>query len=96
MPAGRRRAWPISWWIRNNSEAIIPDFSKPDPLVTFTTSDIAFTYGSKWKQRYFKKVGDDYFPLPAQWDVTQKIWRPYAALHGGARYGLVGLLLPGR
>jgi hypothetical protein len=28
-------------------EAIIPDFSKPDPLVTFTTSDIAFTYGSK-------------------------------------------------
>ena len=51
-------------------EVIIPDLSKADPLLTFTRDDIAFVYGSKWKQRYFKKVGDDYFPLPAQWDVT--------------------------
>ena len=63
-------------------EAIIPDLSKPDPLVTFTRNDIAFTYGSKWKQRYFKRVGDDYFPLPAQWDVTHKIWRPYMVAPG--------------
>ena len=34
-------------------------------------------YGSKWKQRYFKKVGDDFFPLPAQWDVTHQVWRAY-------------------
>jgi predicted CXXCH cytochrome family protein len=58
-------------------EAIIPDFSKPDPLVHFSTNDIAFVYGSKWKQRYFKHIDGDYFPLPAQWDVTHKIWRPY-------------------
>ena len=58
-------------------EVILPDFSKPDPLLTFTTADVAFVYGSKWKQRYFKKVGDDYFPLPAQWDVTNKVWRAY-------------------
>ena len=58
-------------------EAIIPDLSKPDPLLTFKKEDIAFTYGSKWKQRYFQKVGDDYFPLPAQWDVTNKVWRAY-------------------
>lgn len=58
-------------------EAILPDFSKPDPLLTFTAADVAFVYGSKWKQRYFKKVGDDYFPLPAQWDVTNKVWRAY-------------------
>ncbi len=45
-------------------DAIIPDFSKPDPLLTFTRDDIAFTYGSKWKQRYFKQVGDDYFVFP--------------------------------
>ncbi len=57
--------------------AIIPDFSKTNSLVTFSTNDIAFVYGSKWKQRYFKKVGDDYFPLPAQWDVTHKSWKPY-------------------
>jgi predicted CXXCH cytochrome family protein len=57
--------------------AIIPDLSKPDPLVTFTKDDIAFVYGSKWKQRYFKKVGSDYFPLPAQWDIVNKTWRKY-------------------
>jgi mono/diheme cytochrome c family protein len=55
---------------REHPDAIIPDFSKPDPLLTFTKDDIAFVYGSRWKQRYFKKVGNDYFPLPAQWDVT--------------------------
>jgi predicted CXXCH cytochrome family protein len=58
-------------------EAVIPDFSKPDPLLTFTLNEVAFTYGSKWKQRYFKKVGNDYFPLPAQWDVTHNQWRAY-------------------
>jgi predicted CXXCH cytochrome family protein len=58
-------------------DAIIPDLSKPDPLLTFTKDDIAFVYGSKWKQRYFTKVGDDYFPLGAQWDVTHKQWRRY-------------------
>jgi len=58
-------------------EAIIPDFGKADPLLTFGKDQIAFVYGSKWKQRYFTKVGDDYFPLGAQWDVTHKQWRRY-------------------
>ena len=40
---------------REHPDAIIPDLSKPDPLLTFTKEDIAFVYGSKWKQRYFKK-----------------------------------------
>jgi predicted CXXCH cytochrome family protein len=64
---------------RVHPDAILPDLSKPDPLVKFTLNDIAFVYGSKWKQRYFKKIGDDYFPLPAQWDVTHKKWLPYLA-----------------
>ena len=67
---------------KQHPEAIIPDLSKPNPLVTFTKDDIAFTYGSKWKQRYFKKVGDDYFALPAQWDVANKVWRPYKPAKG--------------
>jgi len=62
---------------KTHPDAIIPDLSKPDPLVTFTKDDIAFVYGSKWKQRYFTRVGDDYFPLDAQWDVTHKVWRRY-------------------
>src|SRR5277367_886836 len=67
---------------RVHPEAIIPDLSKPDPLLTFTRDDIALTYGSKWKQRYFKRVGDDYFVLPAQWDVAHKLWRPYFVKNG--------------
>jgi predicted CXXCH cytochrome family protein len=62
---------------REHPDAITPDFSKPDPLLTFTKDDVAFVYGSRWKQRYFTKIGDDYFPEPAQWDVTHKVWKRY-------------------
>jgi hypothetical protein len=62
---------------RQYPDAIIPDLSTNDPLVNFTTADIAFVYGSQWKQRYFKRIGDDYYVLPAQWDVTHHQWRPY-------------------
>jgi predicted CXXCH cytochrome family protein len=62
---------------REHPDAIIPDLSKPNPLVTFSKDDIALVYGSRWKQRYFKKVGDDYFPLPAQWDVAHQSWSRY-------------------
>jgi predicted CXXCH cytochrome family protein len=58
-------------------DAIVADFATPNPLVTFRKEDVAFTYGSKWKQRYFTKVGDDYFVFPAQWDVRAKRWRRY-------------------
>jgi predicted CXXCH cytochrome family protein len=59
-------------------DAIIPDLSKADPaIVNFTKDDIAFTYGSLWKQRYFKKSGDTYVPLPAQWNVDTKTWSKY-------------------
>ena len=63
-------------------DAIIPDLSKPDPLVKFTRDDIAFVYGKIWKQRYFTKRGDDYFPLGAQWDVTHQAWRAYQVASG--------------
>ena len=63
-------------------DAILPDFSKPDPLVKFTAADIAFVYGSKWKQRYFTKRGDDYYVFPAQWDVRAKTWRRYFVENG--------------
>ena len=63
-------------------DAIIPDFAKSDPLLTFTKEDVALVYGSGWKQRYFRKVGNDYFPYPAQWDVTHKMWRPYHVTDG--------------
>jgi predicted CXXCH cytochrome family protein len=67
---------------KEHPEAILPDFSKPDALVTFKPEAIAFVYGSKWKQRYFTRVGNDYFPLPAQWDVTHRTWRKYFVAAG--------------
>ena len=51
--------------------------------------DIAFVYGSKWKQRYFTKVGDDYFPLGAQWDIDAQdmasVFRSAETPIGGCR-----------
>jgi len=67
---------------KEHPDAIIGDFSKPDPLVKFSMTDVALVYGSKWKQRYFTKVGDDYYPQGAQWDVMHKMWRPYFVANG--------------
>ena len=81
----RWKQTPMANVVRDPKEhpaAILPDLSKPDPLVTFTRDDIALVYGSLWKQRYFTKVGDDYFPLGAQWDVQNRTWRPYKVAVG--------------
>ena len=67
---------------KRDPKAIIADFATPNPLVTFTPADVAFTYGNKWKQRYWKKQGDDYFVFPAQWDIRHKMWRPYHVQKG--------------
>lgn len=58
-------------------DAILPNLATPNPLVTFKREDIAWVYGSKWKQRYFTRRGNDYYPLGAQWDVGKAVWRPY-------------------
>ncbi len=63
-------------------EAVLGDFAHPDPLRTFSLEDVAFTYGSRWKQRYFTKRGDEYYPLPAQWDVKKGRWLPYHVENG--------------
>ena len=51
-------------------EAVLGDFSQPNPVVTFSLKDVAFVYGSRWKQRYFTKIGDDFYAEPAQWAAT--------------------------
>jgi predicted CXXCH cytochrome family protein len=62
---------------KEHPDAVLGDFAHPDPVRTFELKDVAFVYGSRWKQRYFTKRGDDYIPLPAQWDVEKKKWLPY-------------------
>ncbi len=67
---------------RERPDAILGDFAAPHPLVTFRPEDVTFTYGSKWKQRYFTRRGDDLFVFPAQWDVQNREWRRYGARPG--------------
>jgi predicted CXXCH cytochrome family protein len=68
---------------REYPDAILPNLATNNVSPKFTKDQVAFVYGSLWKQRYFTKIGDDYFPEPAQWDVTNKAWRPYFVPKGG-------------
>src|SRR5438445_11820936 len=61
---------------REHPEAIIPDLAT-NTVKKFTRDDVGLVYGSLWKQRYFTKIGDDYYPQPSQWDITNRVWRPY-------------------
>jgi predicted CXXCH cytochrome family protein len=67
---------------REHPEAITPNLATNNVSPKFTKDQVAFVYGSVWKQRYFTKIGDDYYPEPAQWDVTNKVWRPYMVANG--------------
>jgi predicted CXXCH cytochrome family protein len=62
---------------RRHPDAITPDLATNN-VFKFSKDQVAFVYGSIWKQRYFTKVGDDYFPLPVQWEVVNKKWSKYA------------------
>jgi len=56
----------------------LPDLAQAPPdIVKFTKEDVAFVYGSKWKQRFWKKSGDTYVPLPAQLNLDTKKWSKY-------------------
>ena len=66
---------------REHPEAITPDLAT-NKIAPFKKEQVAFVYGSIWKQRYFEKVGDDYFPLGAQWDIVNKQWKPYLVPKG--------------
>jgi predicted CXXCH cytochrome family protein len=68
---------------RQHPDAIIPDL-KTNNVAKFSADQVAFVYGSLWKQRYFTQVGDDYYPLPVQWDIANKKWMKYHVADTGA------------
>src|SRR5579864_385669 len=81
----RWKKTPMAYVVRDPREypdAIIPNLATNNVSPKFTKDQVAFVYGSIWKQRYFTKIGDDYFPEPAQWDVINKTWRPYMVANG--------------
>jgi predicted CXXCH cytochrome family protein len=61
---------------KQHPDAIIPDLATNN-VAKFSKDQVAFVYGSIWKQRYFTKIGDDYFPLAAQWEVKNHKWSKY-------------------
>jgi predicted CXXCH cytochrome family protein len=74
---------------RSHPDAIIPRLAT-NTVAKFTESQVALVYGSLWKQRYFTKIDGDYFPLPAQWDIGNRAWRPYRVpAKGGDWWGSV-------
>ncbi len=68
---------------RTHPDAIFPD-PATNHVAPFTKDQVAFVYGSIWKQRYFTKVGNDYFPLPVQWDIGNHKWLKYVIPAHGA------------
>jgi mono/diheme cytochrome c family protein len=75
---------------REHPDAILPDLAS-NSVFKFSPGQVALVYGSLWKQRYFTKVGDDYFPLPVQWDIATRL---AAVLRDRRRRRLVGAILP--
>lgn len=60
----------------SHPDAILPNLAT-NTVAKFTVDQVAFVYGHIWKQRYFTRIGDDYYPLPVQWDVATGTWLPY-------------------
>jgi hypothetical protein len=75
---------------REHPDAIIPDLSKPDPLVTFSKDEIAFVYGSRWKQRAAMLAG---VPLAVGTGAGSELRQPlgYAMVGGLALSQLLTL-----
>ena len=87
---GRWKKTPMANVVRDprtHPEAIVPDLAT-NQVAKFTKDQVAFVYGSLWKQRYFTKIGDDYFPFPVQWDFATRTWLPYMVpVKGGDWWG---------
>lgn len=65
--------------VKANPIAIMGDFETPSDVRTFTKEEVAYTIGNQWKQRYLKKIGDDYFVLPAQYNIIDGKWAAFRA-----------------
>lgn len=68
---------------RNDPRAFLSDIAT-NTVAPFKADQVAFVYGSLWKQRYFTRVGDNLYPLSVQWDVGNRKWLPYHVPSKGA------------
>jgi predicted CXXCH cytochrome family protein len=65
--------------VKENPLAILGDFETPSEVRTFSKDDVLITIGNQWKQRYMTKIGDDYYVLPAQYNLEDGKWAAYHA-----------------
>ena len=77
---------------KEHPDAIIPDLSKPDPLVTFRRTTSPSSTAASGSSAISQKVGDDYFPLPAPVGRHASNLAPYFVRE---RDRLVGAVLSG-
>ena len=62
----------------SQSGALVADFSKKDSSFKFCPeTDVSLLLGSRFKQRFMKKIDNDYYILPIQWNVATKEWVKY-------------------
>ena len=68
---------------REHPDAIIPDLKTNTvaPLRSIRSPSSTAASGSSATSR---GMGDDYYPLPVQWDIGNKTWRPYHVADTGA------------
>lgn len=63
--------------LKGPDKTVKADFSSGDTVLTFKLEDVDMVVGSRFKQRYAKKIGDDFYMFPAQWNVETKQWVEY-------------------
>src|SRR5579863_1546012 len=72
---GKRPQWPtLCETLANIPKPSFPTF--PQIRLRNSPKNKSHWSTAASKQRYFTKIGDDYYPEPAQWDVTNHVWRP--------------------
>lgn len=55
--------------------ALVADFGK-NPL-SFSLKDVDLLLGNRFKQRFMKKIDNDYYIFPVQWNVATREWVKY-------------------
>ena len=62
---------------KTHPDAFAADPATAPPELRFNKDDVAFVYGSIWKQRFWKKSGDTYIVMPVQYNIATKKWSKF-------------------
>lgn len=60
--------------VSKEPSAVIGDLASLNQVANFNPKEISYTIGGTFIQQYLKRVGQDYFLLPAQYDIGNSRW----------------------